>query len=116
MDAPGRTFISFATAPGRVASDGAGRSSPYTKHLLQSLKQRNMPIERVFKVVRRNVMDETKGEQIPCENSRLAWNFFYDTKMSEGIFGLSSRDALASLASNHRVHVCRTSSLNSLID
>jgi len=39
MDAPGGTFISFATAPGRVAADGAGRNSPYTKHLLQALSK-----------------------------------------------------------------------------
>jgi len=77
MDAPGGTFISFATAPGRVAADGVGRNSPYTKHLLQALKQPNMPIEQVFKVVRRNVIDETKGEQIPWENSSLVGDFFF---------------------------------------
>ena len=77
MDAPGGTFISFATSPGRVAADGVGRNSPYTKHLLQALKQPNMPIEQVFKVVRRNVMDETKGEQIPWENSSLVGDFFF---------------------------------------
>ena len=77
MDAPGGTFISFATAPGRVAADGSGRNSPYTKHLLQALKQPNVPIEQVFKVVRRNVMEETKGEQIPWENSSLVGDFFF---------------------------------------
>ena len=77
MDAPGGTFISFATAPGRVAADGAGRNSPYTKHLLQALKQPNVPIEQVFKVVRRNVMEETKGEQIPWENSSLVGDFYF---------------------------------------
>ena len=77
MDAPGGTFISFATAPGRVAADGVGRNSPYTKHLLQALKQPNLPIEQVFKVVRRNVMEETKGEQIPWENSSLVGDFYF---------------------------------------
>ena len=77
MDAPGGTFISFATAPGRVAADGVGRNSPYTKHLLQALKQPNVPIEQVFKVVRRNVMEETKGEQIPWENSSLVGDFYF---------------------------------------
>lgn len=77
MDAPGGTFISFATAPGRVAADGAGRNSPYTKHLLQALKQPNVPIEQVFKVVRRNVMEETNGEQIPWENSSLVGDFYF---------------------------------------
>jgi len=77
MDAPGGTFISFATAPGKVAADGEGRNSPYTKHLLQALKQPNVPIEQVFKLVRRNVMDETKGEQIPWENSSLIGDFYF---------------------------------------
>ena len=77
MDAPGGTFISFATAPGRVAADGVGRNSPYTKHLLQALKQPNVPIEQVFKVVRRNVIEETKGEQIPWENSSLVGDFYF---------------------------------------
>jgi hypothetical protein len=77
MDAPGGTFISFATAPGRVAADGVGRNSPYTKHLLQALKQPNVLIEQVFKVVRRNVMEETKGEQIPWENSSLVGDFYF---------------------------------------
>jgi hypothetical protein len=80
MDAPGGTFISFATAPGKVAADGEGRNSPYTKHLLQALKQPNIPIEQVFKVVRRNVMDETKGEQIPWENSSLVGDFYFTVR------------------------------------
>ena len=77
MDAPAGSFISFATAPGQVASDGQGRNSPYTKHLLNALKQPNVPIERVFKQVRRNVMDETGGEQVPWENSSLIGDFYF---------------------------------------
>ena len=77
MDAPAGSFISFATAPGQVASDGNGRNSPYTKHLLNALKQPNVPIEQVFKQVRRNVMDETGGEQVPWENSSLIGDFYF---------------------------------------
>ncbi len=77
MDAPTGSFISFATAPGQVASDGNGRNSPFTKHLLQALKQPNVPIEQVFKEVRRNVMDETGGEQVPWENSSLIGDFYF---------------------------------------
>jgi len=77
MDAPGGTFISFATSPGKTASDGTGRNSPYTKHLLQAMQQPNLPIEQIFKMVRRNVMDETKGEQIPWENSSLVGDFYF---------------------------------------
>jgi len=31
MDAPKGTIIAYATSPGKVASDGEGRNSPYTK-------------------------------------------------------------------------------------
>ncbi len=77
MDAPGGTLISYATAPGKVAADGVGRNSPYTKHLLQAMKLPNASIEEVFKIVRRNMMDETKGEQIPWENSSLVGDFYF---------------------------------------
>jgi hypothetical protein len=77
MDAPAGSFISFATAPGQVAADGQGRNSPYTKHLLQALKQPGMPIEQVFKQVRRKVMAETAGEQVPWENSSLVGDFYF---------------------------------------
>ncbi len=77
MDAPAGSFISFATAPGQVAADGQGRNSPFTKHLLQALKQPNVPIELVFKEVRRNVMAETAGEQVPWENSSLVGDFYF---------------------------------------
>ena len=77
MDAPAGSFISFATAPGQVAADGQGRNSPYTKHLLQALKQPNVPIEQVFKQVRRKVMAETAGEQVPWENSSLVGDFYF---------------------------------------
>jgi len=77
MDAPAGSFISFATAPGQVASDGQGRNSPYTKHLLQALKQPGIPIEQVFKQVRRKVMVETAGEQVPWENSSLVGDFYF---------------------------------------
>jgi hypothetical protein len=36
-----------------------------------------VPIEQVFKVVRRNVMEETKGKKIPWENSSLVGDFYF---------------------------------------
>ena len=36
-----------------------------------------MPIEQVFKDVRRNVMEETKGKKIPWENSSLVGDFYF---------------------------------------
>lgn len=77
MDAPAGTFISFSTSPGSVASDGRGRNSPFTKHLLQAMRKPNVPIELMFKEVRVGVMGETKGEQIPWDSSSLTGDFYF---------------------------------------
>ena len=77
MDAPSGTFISFTKSQGSVASDGRGRNSPFTKHLLQAMRKPDVPIELMFKQVRVGVMDETKGEQIPWDSSSLTGDFYF---------------------------------------
>ena len=78
MDAPAGTFLAFATAPGKVALDGdKQRNSPFTRSLLKAVEQPNLPIELVFKEVRRMVLEETNGEQVPWDNSSLVGDFFF---------------------------------------
>lgn len=77
MDAPRGTIIAYATAPGKVAQDGDGRNSPYTKNLVRAMQQPNKPIEQVFKEVRRAVQDETKNQQTPWENTSLSGDFYF---------------------------------------
>jgi hypothetical protein len=80
IDAPVGTFIAFSTAPGRVALDGDGRNSPFTKNLLTAIREPGQSIEQVFKNVRRSVVDQTSGEQIPWESSSLIGDFFFSGK------------------------------------
>jgi uncharacterized caspase-like protein len=82
MDTPVGTFLAYSTAPGKVAADGNGkdRNSPFAKHLINAIKQPNMPIEQVFKQVRSAVIDETKGDQIPWDSSSLVGDFFFTVK------------------------------------
>ena len=79
MDAPTGTFVAFSTAPGRVALDGAKgqRNSPFTKNLLRAIQTPDVPIELMFKEVRRLVVDETKSAQVPWENSSLVGDFVF---------------------------------------
>jgi hypothetical protein len=78
LDAPSGTFIAFSTAPGRVAEDGVGqRNSPFTRHLLSEMQAVDQPIELVFKEVRRKVMSETRGQQVPWDNSSLVGHFSF---------------------------------------
>ena len=74
---PPETFIAYATAPGKVAVDGLGRNSPYTKYLMEQMQKPNVPIERMFKNVRSKVIEETHNEQIPWENTCLTDDFIF---------------------------------------
>jgi hypothetical protein len=80
MDAPQGTIIAFATSPGKVAADGGGRNSPYTKNLVKMMQVPNLPIEQVFKQVRRAVQEETKNQQTPWENTSLSGDFYFSVK------------------------------------
>lgn len=77
MDAPAGVLIAYATAPGRVASDGAGRHSLYTGALLEALKLPGLRVEDVFKRVRAQVMHTSQGEQVPWEASSLLGDFYF---------------------------------------
>ncbi|MTI44759.1 putative caspase-like protein [Roseibium hamelinense] len=68
---PRGTFISFATAPGSTATDGAGLNSPYTAAIAREMLVPGATIEAVFKRVRQQVVDATGGEQVPWDHSSL---------------------------------------------
>lgn len=80
MDAPTGTFLSYSTAPGKVAADGGKgqRNSPFTRNLLKAIQQPGQPIEEVFKEVRRNVTRETNGAQVPWESTSLMGFFSFE--------------------------------------
>ncbi len=77
MDAPTGTLIAYATSPGSVAADGSGRNSPYTRHLIQEMRQPGVPIEQVFKRVRKAVLHDTDNRQTPWEASSLTGDFIF---------------------------------------
>ena len=77
------TFIAFATAPGKVATDGTKGNSPFTKALAELIVAPGLPIEQVFKRVRERVVEETGGEQVPWDNSSLTKDFFFTEALPE---------------------------------
>ena len=77
IDAPQGTLIAYATAPGKVAEDGAGQSSPYTAALVRHIAASGLPIESVFKRVRVDVLSQTRNRQEPWESSSLTGDFFF---------------------------------------
>ncbi|AMK10903.1 formylglycine-generating enzyme required for sulfatase activity [Pseudodesulfovibrio indicus] len=71
MDAPSGSMIVYATSPGDVAADGSGRNGIFTKHLLAYVDQSGLTLEQVFKRTGRDVMRETKGDQVPWTASSV---------------------------------------------
>jgi uncharacterized caspase-like protein len=71
VDAARGTLVAYATAPGSVAADGDGSNGLYTEELLQALQVPGLKVEEVFKRVRVNVANRSKGAQTPWESSSL---------------------------------------------
>ena len=77
MDAPKGTLISFATAPGDVASDGEDGHSPYTKALAETMRQPGLDLFKVFNDVGVEVAKQTAGSQQPWWSSSPINGSFY---------------------------------------
>ncbi len=77
MDAPSGSLLAFATAPGSVASDGKGSNGLYTQHLLANLERPGLPVEEVFKRTRLGVRLDSRGQQVPWENTSLEGDFYF---------------------------------------
>lgn len=77
MRPPAGSLVAFATDAGRVASDGDAANGLYTGALLKHLQTPGLTIEQVFKRTRAQVMEQSKGMQIPVEYSRLIGQDIY---------------------------------------
>jgi hypothetical protein len=69
------TMIAYSTSPNKVALDGHGRNSPYTRSLLRNLETPDIPIERVLKKTIADVSSATRGSQIPWYESSIGGDF-----------------------------------------
>ena len=77
VDAPTGTLIAYATAPGRVAADGAGDNGLYTSELLKAMRIPGLTATEMFMQVRREVMTRTGNKQVPWEASSLTGSFYF---------------------------------------
>lgn len=72
------TLVAYSTSPGKVALDGVGRrNSPYTEQLIKMMMEPNIPIELMFKKVRRNVKANTGGKQLPWYEASIDGDFYF---------------------------------------
>jgi uncharacterized caspase-like protein len=81
--APKGTIIGFATSPGEVADDGAGRNGTYTEALLQHIDQADCTIETMFKQVRNTVAAATNSAQTSWEHTSLSGEFYFNMSLGK---------------------------------
>jgi hypothetical protein len=77
IDPPDGVLIAYATAPGKVAADGADDNGLYASQLLRILDLPGLKTEDVFKRVRFAVWFLSKGLQHPWEASSLTGDFYF---------------------------------------
>ncbi len=77
MQPPTGSIIAYATGPGSVAADGNGRNGLYTSKLLKHINTPGLTIERIFKKVRVDVLNESKKKQVPWDLSSLTGDFYF---------------------------------------
>jgi uncharacterized caspase-like protein len=61
----------LATAPGKVALDGEGATSPFSAALSRHLGTPGLEVQQMLTRVRAEVVSVTKNQQVPWSNSSL---------------------------------------------
>jgi len=77
MDAPKGSFIAYATAPGKTATDGEGKNGLFTQELLKQINKPGLTLESVFKRVRANVAAKSGDAQMPWDSSSMTGEFYF---------------------------------------
>ena len=72
------TFVAYSTQPGNVALDGTGRNSPFTAALAKGIKDPGRNLTAVMIGVRKQVLAETGGKQVPWDHSALVGDFYFN--------------------------------------
>jgi uncharacterized caspase-like protein len=97
------TFIAYSTQPGNVAADGAGPNSPFAAALKRHITEPGRNLTAIMIEVRKDVLEETHGRQVPWDHSALTQDFYFDLA--------SASSSLPKSATRHRRRTRRCNSV-----
>jgi len=97
VDAPVGSLVVYATAPGKVASDGDGRNGIFTGHLLRYLGQQGLSLTQTIRKTRAAVVQETAGRQVPWESSSLLQDYYLKPQNQESTANATQKDVTTNL-------------------
>jgi tetratricopeptide (TPR) repeat protein len=82
IQVPGGTLVVYAAKHGQTALDGQGNDSPFAIAVVQRIATPNVEINRLFRLVRDDVLEATAGRQEPYTYGSLPGNedFFFVQK------------------------------------
>jgi uncharacterized caspase-like protein len=82
VSAPGGTLVVYAAKQGETALDGEGGNSPFAVAMVQRIATPNVEINKMFRLVRDDVMEATAGRQEPFTYGSLpgSEDFFFLAK------------------------------------
>ena len=102
VDAARGSLIAYATSPGATASDGDGDNGLYTSELLKAIEAPGLKVEEVFKQVRIQVSEKSRGQQVPWESSSLTGDVIFTGPRSNAQFSTQTATQTASQAAPTR--------------
>jgi formylglycine-generating enzyme required for sulfatase activity len=74
---PTGTLVLYATEPGKVASDGAGRNGLFTESLLKQIKKPNVEYDQMVKVLSADVWQRSNRQQLPWKEGNSLKEFYF---------------------------------------
>lgn len=77
IEPEGGTLVAYAAKHGQIALDGAGQNSPFVSAFIKHLKTPNLEINKLFRLVRDDVMAATGRRQEPFVYGSLPGEDFF---------------------------------------
>lgn len=74
---PTGTLVLYATEPGKVASDGAGRNGLFTEALLKQIKNPNLEYDQMVKQLSAEVWQKSNKQQLPWKEGNTLADFYF---------------------------------------
>lgn len=77
------TLVLYATQPGNVASDGAGKNGLFTAALLKQMRVPNLEYDQMVRLLSREVYENSRGKQTPWKEGNSLVDFYFSKNASD---------------------------------
>jgi formylglycine-generating enzyme required for sulfatase activity len=100
---PTGTLVLYATEPGKVASDGAGRNGLFTEALLKQIKTPNLEYDQMVKAVSAEVWQKSNKAQLPWKEGNSLSDFYFMRKDSPVVEAVKNNQTETTIVAKTKV-------------